>query len=274
MPACAFDTTGYGPHHGDVAESSGDEGSTPPSDDDDAPPSDAGGSDDGGDDRGDDRGETSAANGSGTMTGDAPPGEGEDGSAIDDGAPSSTGRDDDSSSGGIEEPACPQDMLALFWANEATVGAPMQLVPTDANMAPEAAASVVAESGTVTFDVEFACPGEYTIWGLVWDYAPGAYGTDDPDSFYVGVGGPEQTWRYGCQTGEVASGLSWQPLLALQAQPCEAAPLVLDVAEAGSVQLQFRNREEGGGNAVAGIAAIVVASDGAADPTELYAPYE
>ncbi|HWB75583.1 MAG TPA: hypothetical protein VG755_11530, partial [Nannocystaceae bacterium] len=229
MTGCAFDSQGYGPHHGSVAEDSSSDGAA--ADDDDAAPDD-GGNEVGGDTRtsADDRSDDGGA-----ATSDASDA-GEAGSdpATDDGSAVDAGADDDdagtsgaveSESGGIEEPTCPAEVLTLLWSEGADVGAPMQLVPTDANMDPDVAASAVAESGTITFAIDFACPGEYSLWGLVWDYSPGAYGSDDPDSFYVGIGGPESTWRYGCQTAEMSSGLSWQPLQALQTQPCDAAPL-------------------------------------------------
>jgi hypothetical protein len=276
MSSCAFDSQGYGPHHGSVAEGTSDDGAA---DDDGDASSDDAGDEVGGDtrpasdDRGDDRGESSAASDAGEAGSDPAS---DDGSAVDAGADdedAGTTGAAGSESGGIEEPTCPAEVFTILWSDAADVGAPMQLVPTDANMDPDVAASAVAESGTITFAIDFACAGEYSLWGLVWDYAPGAYGSDDPDSFYVGIGGPESTWRYGCQTATMTSGLSWQPLQALQAQPCDAAPLVIDVAVPTPVELNFRNREAGDGSAVAGIAALVVASNPDADPTELYAPY-
>ena len=275
MSGCAFDSQGYGPHHGSVAEGSSSDDAAA---DDDASLDEAGNEVGGetrpsSDDRTDDGGDPSSASDAGEEAGSDPASD--DGSAVDAGADDDAGTSGaaESESGGIEEPTCPAEVFTLLWSEEADVGAPMQLVPTDANMDPDVAASAVAESGTITFAIDFACPGEYSLWGLVWDYAPGAYGSDDPDSFYVGIGGPESTWRYGCQTAEMSSGLSWQPLQALQTQPCDAAPLIIDVAEPTSVELTFRNREAGGGSAVAGIAALVVASNPDADPTDLYAPY-
>lgn len=277
MSGCAFDSQGYGPHHGSVADGSSSDDAA--ADDDDTAVDEAGNEVGGdtrtsADDRTDDGGDPSGASDAGEEAGSDPASD--DGSAVDAGDvddDAGTSGAAESDSGGIEEPTCPAEVFTLLWAEEADVGAPMQLVPTDANMDPDVAASAVAESGTITFAIDFACAGEYSLWGLVWDYAPGAYGSDDPDSFYVGIGGPESTWRYGCQTAEMSSGLSWQPLQALQTQPCDAAPLIIDVAEPTSVELTFRNREAGGGSAVAGIAALVVASNPDADPTELYAPY-
>lgn len=169
--------------------------------------------------------------------------------------------------------ACAEPVFDLYWVEDADVTSPMALVVADANDDPKVAYSTVAESGSVTVSIDFECAGEYTLWGLVWDYDPGAWGEPDPDSFYFDVGGAESTWRYGCQTGQSASGLSWQRMASLSAQPCEASYIVLQVFEAGTVELNLRNREAGSGNQVAGVAAIVVGSDPDADPATLYDPY-
>lgn len=175
------------------------------------------------------------------------------------------------SSGAID--GCPHEKLDLLWAADAVVTAPMQLVTADANGSPLAAVSSVAESGTITFTVAFDCPGTYQAWGLVWDLAPGGYASNDPDSFYVGTGDDEVTWRYGCQTGEADSGLSWQPLQSLLAQPCDVAALPIVVDAPGEVAITFRNREAGGGSSVAGIAALLVADDASSpDPYNSYTP--
>ncbi|HET6582462.1 MAG TPA: hypothetical protein VFG69_03420 [Nannocystaceae bacterium] len=186
----------------------------------------------------------------------------DDGTVLDDG-------DDDDAA-----PMCPVDVLEIVWADAAQVADPMQLlIAEDAMEDPEVAVSPVAEEGTVTFSLHFDCAGEYSVWGLVWDYNPGAYASSDPDSLYVGVGGPEPTWRYGCQTGNEESGLSWQRLRSLDAQPCDTSPLALVIAGETDVELTFRNREAGASSEIAGIAAIVVASDPSTDPYDLYAPY-
>jgi hypothetical protein len=197
----------------------------------------------------------------------------EDGAESDGGsAVSQSASDGDATTGDADAPTCPASMFELVWVDDGELVAPMQLVAADANDSPNVAASSVAESGEVTVALEFACPGEYTLWGLVWDYDPGAWGEPDPDSFYFDVGGSESTWRYGCQTDGTASGLSWQRLAALAAQPCDASYIVLQVYEAGTVELTLRNREAGSGSQVAGIAAIVVSDDPDADPSTLYDP--
>jgi hypothetical protein len=183
--------------------------------------------------------------------------------------------DTGSSVDGGAEPMCPIDVLELHWAEDGALEPPMELaVASAASGSPKVAISAQSEVGAVSFELDVPCAGQYTVFGLVWDVFPGAWGDPDPDSFYVGTGGgPELVWRYGCQTvGEIAA-LSWQSLEQLTAQPCGAAPVVLDVAEPGPVTLRFRNREAGAGSEVAGIAAIVIASDPLADPHELYSPY-
>lgn len=180
---------------------------------------------------------------------------------------------DEGTTGDPDAGQCPTSVLDLYWVEQAQVMAPMELIAAEANDNPEVASSTVAEAGAVTVSLEFECPGEYTLWGLVWDYDPGAWAAPDPDSFYFDVGGAESTWRYGCQTTEASSGLSWQRMASLAAQPCEASYVVLQVFEAGTVELTLRNREAGDGSAVAGLAAIVVSDDPDADPATLYAPY-
>ncbi|MFO0632709.1 MAG: hypothetical protein U0168_07665 [Nannocystaceae bacterium] len=258
LAACRLDANGYG------ASAGASIGHDHDGDDDDAVASDGGGSTDAAvgeddtrgasDDRGDDRGDTTG-------------GDAQDGSA------SST-----SAAGGSEGDAmppleCPQPGVALVWAEQAQLDGPMALFETDANDAPQAAVSTVAEDGIVTFSLSLPCEGQYAVWGLVWDYEPGAWAGEDPDSYYVGVGGPEVTWRYGCQTTATDSGLSWQRVSSLAAQPCEAAPVLIEVYEPGTYALAFRNREAGAGSAVAAIAAVAVSSDPDADPNAAYAPY-
>lgn len=180
---------------------------------------------------------------------------------------------DDDSTGAPDDVECPMSIFDVYWVEQGVVEAPMVLAIADANDSPKVASSPVAESGSVTISIDFACPGEYTLWGLVWDYDPGAWGEPDPDSFYFDVGGAEATWRYGCQTAEATSGLSWQRIASLSAQPCDASYVVLSVYEAGEVELTLRNREGGDGSQVAGVAAIAVSDDPGANPASLYEPY-
>lgn len=196
----------------------------------------------------------------------------EDGGDDHDSAASHSTSDDEGSTG-VPGDECPQSTFDVYWVEQGVVESPMVLAVADAMGNPKVASSPVAESGSVTLELEFACPGEYTLWGLVWDYDPGAWGEPDPDSFYFDVGGAEATWRYGCQTAESTSGLSWQRLASLSAQPCEASYVVLSVYGAGTVELTLRNREAGEGNQVAGIAAIAVSDDPGANPASLYEPY-
>ncbi len=170
---------------------------------------------------------------------------------------------------------CPAEFTGLWWAGDAALSAPMALLTDTAAMGnPDVATSEVADSGVATFTVDVPCPGEYLVWGLVWDYWPGAYATDDPDSHYVAAdGGGEVVWRYGCQTNEGDDGLSWQRFEGLQAQPCDTVALVLDVQEAGEHTLSFRNREWGSGSVVAGISAIILTTEPSLDPYAEYTPY-
>ncbi len=170
-------------------------------------------------------------------------------------------------------PECPRTKLQLLWAEDAVVIEPMRLAETDANGAPLAAVSAIEEEGTVTFTATFDCPGTYRVWGLVWDYNPGGYAEDDPDSLYVGIGEDELVWRYGCQTEEAPSGLSWQPLQALLAQPCEVSSTQLVVDAPAEIEITFRNREAGYDSNVAGIAALLIADEASRpDPYDSYTP--
>lgn len=207
--------------------------------------------------------------GEGSTSGDA--GEGStSGDPTDSDAGSGDGGEDDSGNN-----ACPASFTELLWADGADLSAPMGLLTDTSAMGdPDVATSEVADSGTVTFTVDVPCPGEYLVWGLVWDYWPGAYATDDPDSHYVAAdGGSEVVWRYGCQTGEGDDGLSWQRFEALQAQPCDTVALVLDVQAAGEHTLSFRNREWGSGSVVAGVSALILTTDATLDPYAEYTPY-
>lgn len=273
--ACSFDSTGHG--FPDGASLAGIEGGSS----DDAPGSDPGSDRDPDAETGEDAaggaGDTGGSAGDRGESGPSDAGGGDTGTAATEGA------DDDADAGaaattvatdGAPEPAaCPIPMFELMWADAGELVPPMALIESDADGNPEVAYSTAADSGAVKLTIEFACPGEYALWGLVWDYLPGAFGGADPDSFYFDVGGAESVWRYGCQTGNEDSGLSWQRLAALDAQPCDATYVSLSVAEAGPIELTLRNRESGYGSAVAGIAAIAVSSDPNADPSTLYQPY-
>ena len=185
---------------------------------------------------------------------------------------------DETTTGAMAEedsgPQCPQDFTQIYWSEDAAVVAPMSLlIVQSAQGDPQLAASETEGQGTVTYTFEVPCAGEYSVWGLVWDRLLGPQGAMDPDSFYVGTGGPEIVWRYGCQTGSESNSLSWQPLASLQQQPCNAVGAVLDIQQPGQVSLTFRNREGGsGGDVVAGIAAIVVSTDADHDPYTNYTP--
>jgi hypothetical protein len=289
LAACQFDSSGSGfPQGASIAE-----GPSPTSSD--ADDGDAG--DDGDDTTSvgdapdamtsgslpdDDRGTTGDA----STTGDAPqlPGAEDAASAGDEATATDPGGDagaqDESDGGDVDDggevdgaDVCPASFHEVYWMVDGDVSAPMTLVPTDGHDQPEAAVSLVENDGEVTVTIDLPCAGEYTVWGLVWDYDPGAWASPDPDSLYVDFGGGESIWRYGCQTANSPSGLSWQKLSVLTAQPCDLDYLVVSAAAAGSYAIRFRNREAGEGSAVAGIAAIAVSLDPAADPGALYEPY-
>ena len=280
LSACSFDTAGNGFPAGASVGDGGTSGADTEASEGGDEPAPAAGPDQGPDPSASSSPMTDGGGGPHASAGDepdtdtgAPGGGGSEGSEDGSENGSGNGSAGDATSGGVDAPGCPAPMFELVWVDDGELVAPMQLVAADANDNPNVAASSVAESGEVAVALEFACPGEYALWGLVWDYEPGAWGDPDPDSFYFDVGGAESTWRYGCQTAGAASGLSWQLLAALAAQPCEASYIVLQVYEAGTVELTLRNRESGSGSQVAGIAAIVVGDDPDADPSTLYEPY-
>jgi hypothetical protein len=195
------------------------------------------------------------------------------------GRPADTGDESGSGTDGGEPPpqdVCPETFTDLLWAQDATIAAPMQLVPaTQAEGQPVVAVSPTLEQGTVQFQLDLPCAGDYYLHGLMWDYSPGAWAVADPDSLYVSTGGPSEfVWRYGCQTGGASDALTWQSLEQLDAQPCSTTPIVLTAPSAGVYAFTLRNREAGqGGSVVAGIGAVVVTMDPALDPYDEYDPY-
>lgn len=185
--------------------------------------------------------------------------------------------DDDGGTGDMEPPVetCPETYEELLWAQDATASGPIEMLPAvDADGEPLVAVSFQAESGEVEFTLDLPCAGDYYVHGLLWDAAPGAYASGDPDSLYVSTGGPEFVWRYGCQTGGSSIALTWQPLQRLDAQPCDTTPITLSAPSGGAYSLTIRNREAGGNLPyVAGIGAIVVSMDPYLDPHDLYDPF-
>lgn len=171
------------------------------------------------------------------------------------------------------EVTCPTEYASIHWVDDAEVTAPANLVKVSGvEGEPNIAISTVSDAGKVTFSLSLPCAGEYYVWGLVWDYYPGAWSAPDPDSFHVGTGGDEFVWHYGCQTFGLFDALTWQSLQRLDAQPCAVQAITLEAPAAGDYVLAFRNRESGSGSVVAGIAAIVISTDPSTDPYALYAP--
>lgn len=210
----------------------------------------------------------------GAADGDPDPGDaGDDGA--DDGSVGDDDDDDDASDGGSSDPQpdCEEPVELIVWAEDAQLEEPMAFgYASQAAGSPALAYSNVAEEGIVTFELDVPCAGTYSVYGLVWDNLPGAW-LDDADSLYFDVGGEEVIWRYGCQTLGQLNALSWQPLAALQAQPCLVGGVAFEVEEPGLYEISFRNREAGSDSMVAGIAALALTSDPELDPYSLYAPY-
>jgi hypothetical protein len=256
--ACSFDASGTEgmPTLADAVDET--EGETPdvPSVDDAETPTD----------------EATTTNGDGTDDGDPEDDDGDEGND-DDG---SDGSDDDGTANHDDsagETSCPADISEIVWVDDAMLEAPMSLATvTGAQGDPSLAVSTVAESGKASFTLALPCAGEYFVWGLVWDYTPGAWGDPDPDSFHVGTGGDEVVWRYGCQTFGLNDLLSWQRLERLDTQPCSSTGLALVATGPGDYTLSFRNREAGAGSMVAGISAVMISTDPNADPYALYTP--
>lgn len=292
VAACQFDSTGSGfPQGGSVAEGPSASTSTA-GDEDDVEPASEAAAEEGGPQGAPDDGDRGTTSDGAETTGDLPAPDSDaadNGSEPDEGPPPVTsatdpGHDDEGEAGEAEEgeageaddggaDLCPESFQEIYWMADGDVNAPMALVPTDGADQPEAAISEVENSGEVTVTIDLPCAGQYSVWGLVWDYDPGAWASPDPDSFYVDLGGGESLWRYGCQTTEAESGLSWQKLSSLAAQPCDLDYVVVEAPAAGAYEIRFRNREAGDGNRVAGIAAIAVSLDLEADPAALYEPY-
>ncbi len=216
------------------------------------------------------------------------PSAGDDGMPPDDPPPDDPGKlpppedppggSDDGETGDMEPTIeeCPPSYDALLWADDAMVSGPIEMLPAvDADGEPLIAVSFDAEQGEVEFTLDLPCAGDFYVHGLVWDAAPGAYASGDPDSFYVSTGSPtEFTWRYGCQTGGSSMALTWQPLQRLDAQPCDVTPITLSAPAAGQYTLTIRNREAGGNvPSVAGIGAIAISMDETLDPATLYDPF-
>ncbi len=268
--ACTFDGSGSGRASGSLDDGADEAGGT----DDLSGTATHDGSPSPGDDAGDTDGAGPPNDDDGAAPSSASDGEGSTGGAVDDAGGHHDADADGTGTSGAGV-TCPMEMTELLWVDQAELEDPMHLSSDPAAHGdPSVAVSSIPGKGVVTFSFDLPCPGEYHVWGLVWDYWPGAYATNDPDSFDFGLGASDgYTWRYGCQTAGEASGLSWQPLAALTQQPCTTSRVVIEASEAGPVALAFRNREAGAGSVVAGIAAIVVSTDPDVNPYSLYAPY-
>ena len=171
---------------------------------------------------------------------------------------------------------CDTPFAEIIWAEDAALTLPMSLITASSAIGdPEMARSVVAEEGTITFELSLPCAGEYYVHGLVWDLVPGAWLNPDADSFFVDLGGGDEfVWRYGCQTLGMTRALSWQSLAALQAQPCNITGVSVVAPEPGDYTITLRNREAGSQSAVAAIGALSVSNQSNYDPYDDYDPYD
>ncbi|MCH9685911.1 MAG: hypothetical protein K0V04_31040 [Deltaproteobacteria bacterium] len=216
-----------------------------------------------------DGGESEGVDGADAGANDTGPGGSGGPSGSDDDGAGSDGAPDNDTAGA----ECNGEVFELMWAADAAVEPPMQLdVASAAEGQPSVAKSEIAEAGQITFEVEIPCAGDYGIYGLLWDVYPADLG--GADSFHIGVGGAQEfVWRYGCQTVDEEYSLSWQALQRLEGEPCDVTPIVVEFPAPGTYAISLRNREEGSGPVAAGISALLVTSDLAADPYDAYEPY-
>ncbi|MEM7154301.1 MAG: hypothetical protein AAF799_15755 [Myxococcota bacterium] len=226
-------------------------------------------------------GDSAPAGEDGSGAGDDDGGDGEvpsddsatSGGGTDDGDPAGTDGGSEGDEGGAVE--CPADVFEMLWSEDAMLQSPMTYgVAESAVGSPMIALSEVAEEGTISFEVDIPCGGDYRIFGLVWDIYPGAWSQDDADSFHVSLGGGDEfRWSYGCQTDGQENALSWQSLHSAEDDDCTISPVSVEFPEPGTYVIRLRNLEAGSGSAVAGIAGLAVSSDWDADPHGLYSPY-
>ncbi len=193
----------------------------------------------------------------------------------DDGAGSDDGAGDGTQGDPADDLECPAEVFELLWVDQATVEPPMHLSEAStAQGKPAMASSEIEGAGTVRFEIEIPCAGDYRVFGLVWDVYPGVRDTEDADSFHVGVGGADEfVWRYGCQTGDEEYAMSWQSLQTLDGDACGSTALTVHFAAAGTYAISVRNIEAGSDPVVAGISALLVTSDLDADAYDAYEPY-
>lgn len=179
---------------------------------------------------------------------------------------------EDSSTGA--DPCANPGEETIIWVEDATVSSDM--TTQQSNMLPGnplIAFGTDAGEGTIRFEFEVACPGDFAVWGLVWDEDAGA--NNGADSFFVSVdGGEEIVWIYGCQTvGNPDGYWEWLDVEAWENTQCTTQKATYPLG-AGAHQVTLRNRENAGfGDDIAAVAAIIVTSNPATDPDSLYDPH-
>jgi hypothetical protein len=107
--------------------------------------------------------------------------------------------------------------------------------------------SETANDGTATFSFATDCPGEYAIWGLVYDGDPIIVdvGGQAADRMQVNLGSESTDWRYGCASGVV----SWNwTSVGTYDEICIPDPKTVYQLEAGDHSVVFVPTEGGTAN--------------------------
>ncbi len=107
--------------------------------------------------------------------------------------------------------------------------------------------SPVPGKGTVSFDVDIECPGEYALWALVYDQVTKPFSEGgNADAFAVRVdGGAEAEWSYGCSTLFQIEPWSYERVGIASVFDCGILEDVAVDLEPGAHTITFRNLEEG-----------------------------
>jgi hypothetical protein len=131
------------------------------------------------------------------------------------------------------------------------------------------AQSEVPEEGTIAWKFDVECAAKVVAWGVVWDLKPGPGLQDDADSYWVQIDGeqPEDKWVYGCGTGDLEGGWSYQRMNHnAGTDTCEIEERIWDLA-AGNHELRLRNREGSDFQGAAGVARVLITTDANYVPT-------
>jgi hypothetical protein len=104
-----------------------------------------------------------------------------------------------------------------------------------------------AHAGTVAFDIDVPCTGDYALWGLVHDDDTDPF--DDggnADSFHVRVDdGPILEWSYGCTTLFQLDAWSYERVQIAGVLDCAVPEDVVVRLDPGAHTVTFRNIEAG-----------------------------